>query len=156
MAQLTSKTIAAIDQLSIDDNTRTYTSSQSQHDEILHTTSHSVGHLTNSSCVGIIGQCHRDTQAFLEKVGQRYDSIVSPRKIGCKLYCSRIIVTIGSTDSHSFNFLYTAHLVDNYLQRLHGCIDIILYALISLGFDGCGSLDISSAVDNTKDRVRSS
>ena len=61
MSQLASKSIAAIYHLSVDDNTRAYARTKCQHNEILHASGHSIGHLADSCGIGIVGQRYGHT-----------------------------------------------------------------------------------------------
>ena len=54
MAQFTGKAVAAIDQLSIDHNTRTDTRAQREHDEVFHAPCHTIGHLSHSRSIGVV------------------------------------------------------------------------------------------------------
>ena len=153
MAKFAGKTVAAIHQLSVDHNARAYTGAQGEHDEILHATRHTIGHLANGCGIGIVGDGHWHTEPLAEHAGQRHDAIVSPRNVGGVFYCTFIIIGIGGSDAHGFDFLHTAHLVDDDLQCLHGGIHIITNGGKALCLDGSGGLDVATAVNNTKNRV---
>jgi hypothetical protein len=143
VTQLASKTIAAINQLTVNHDTRTYTSAQSDNDKVFHTTGYAIGHLTDSSCIGIVGKTNRDAKLVREQLCQRHYTIATPLKVGCKLDSTIIVVAVRGTDTHSFNLVNATHLVDDDLQRVDSSVNIIVYIFVSLCLDGSGSLNIS-------------
>ena len=76
-----------------------------------------------------------------------------PRQVRCKLNGAVIIVAIGCTDAHGFDFLNATHLVDDYLQCFHTGVYIVFYLLVATGLDGCGGFDVTTGIDNTKNGV---
>ena len=91
-------------------NTATYTGAEGNHDEVLHATSHTVGHLADGSCVGIVGKYNGYAQTLAEHTCQRY--LFFPRKVGSKFNTAGVVVAVGSSDTHGLYLLDTAHVVD--------------------------------------------
>ena len=59
-----------IDELSPNDDTTTHTRTKRDDDEVLHPTSSTIGHFSDSSSVGIIGQYDPDTDTILDHLCQ--------------------------------------------------------------------------------------
>ncbi len=150
MTELTGKAITAINQLTIDYDTRANASTEGNNDKVLHTASHTVSHLADGSRIGIIGKGYRDTQSIREELGQWHDARATPLQVRRKLDSTIIIVTIRSTYTHSLDLADTTHLIYNDLESLNSSLDIVVDIIISLRLDSCGHLDITTAVDNSK------
>ena len=151
MTQFSGKTVVAINHLTVDNDTATYTCTQSNHDKIFHTTCSTISHFTDSCGVSVVSQCSRYTQALLEHSCQRYYTF--PRQVGGKFDSTAVVVTIGSTDTDTFDFIYTA-ISDNQRQQiLADCIYIIICLIVSAGFDGTACNNSSACIHNTKDGV---
>ena len=116
MAQLTGKTVAAINHLAIDDDTRADTRTQRNLDEVLHTTGSAISHLTDGGGVGVVGHTHGNTQALREHVGQWHDTVVAPNQVWCKLDGTRIVVGVRSADTHRLNLVDATNLLNDHLQ----------------------------------------
>ena len=61
MTQFACESVAAVNHLSVDNDTRTYACTECNVDEVFHTSSHTVSHLTERCGVGIIGHTYRQT-----------------------------------------------------------------------------------------------
>ena len=156
MAQLAGKTIMTVKQLSVNHNTRTHTGTQCDNDKILHTASHTVNHLADSSGIGIVGKRYGNAQCIAEQLSQGHYTIVSPRQIRSKLDSAVIIIAIRSTNTHGLDFLDTADLLDDGLQSLNRCGHVIIYIVVATSLDGSSGLDIATGINNTKYRVGTS
>ena len=64
-----------------------------------------------------------------------------------------VIVGIGRTYAHRLDFLYASYLVDNHLECSDSRLGISFGSGIALGLDGCCSLDVTSAIYNSKYRI---
>ena len=104
MSQFSGKTIVTINHLTVDNDTATYTCTQSDHDEIFHTTCSTISHFTDSCGVGVVRQCSRDTQTFLKHGCQR--NYTFPGQVRGKFNSTAVVVTVGSTNTDTFNFVY--------------------------------------------------
>ena len=58
VAKFISKTVVAIHELTVDNDSGSYARSEGNHDEIFHAASRAVGHLSESGSVGVIGDSH--------------------------------------------------------------------------------------------------
>jgi hypothetical protein len=58
VSQLSGKAIAAINHLAINHNARANACTESDNNKVFHATSNAVCHLSDSSCIGIIGQSY--------------------------------------------------------------------------------------------------
>ena len=81
---------------------------------------------------------------------------MTPLQIRSKLYRSCIVVAIGGADSHRLNLINTSHLVYDYMNGLYRSCHIILHVIIGLCLNNSSSLDLATAVYDTKYRVRAS
>ena len=115
MAQLSGEAVAAVDQLSVDDDTRTYTRSEGKHDEVFHATSHTVGHFTDGSSIGIIGHGNRDAEFIGEHLCQGNDRIFRPYEVRSLLDGSLIVVGIRCADAHRLDGLDATDLFNDNL-----------------------------------------
>ena len=127
MSQLSGKTVVSVYHLSVDNDTAAYTRTQRYHDEVFHTACSAVGHFTDSSGIGVIGQCRRDAQTFFKHGCQRNYSF--PRKIRGKLDCTAIIVAVRSTDTDTFYFINTA-IRDNQRKKILAYFVYVIVRLI--------------------------
>ena len=151
MAQLTGKAVVTIQKLTVNNNTRANTCTQSDNNEILHSASHTVNHLADSSGIGIIGKSHRNViQTLAEELSKRHYAIVSPRQVGSKLDSTIVIVAVWSTDTHGLYLLDSAHLVYNNLKYFYTGINISLGSSVTTGFDSGSSLNLSTSINNAE------
>ena len=67
-----------------------------------------------------------------------------------------VVICVRRANTHGLDFFNAAHLVDDNLKSIDGCIDIFLTCLITLGFDGSSGLDVATAVNDTENGVCSS
>ena len=153
MSKLTSKAVAAIDELTVDDDTRANTRTQCDHDEVFHATSHAVDHLTDSGGISIVGQSHRNAQTLLEHSGQRHNSIMAPRQVGSKLDGAVIIVAVRCTNTHCLDHVDASHLFDDRLQSSHASVHVVFHFVVALSLDSGSGLDLATTVNNTEDGV---
>ena len=79
-----------------------------------------------------------------------------PGEIGGELYRAGIIVAVGGTDTHGFDGFDTAHLVDDDLQGFHAGVNVVFHFVVTLSLDGCGSLDVTSGVNDSEHGVGTS
>ena len=157
MTKFSGKSVAAIDQLTIDDDTRAHARSQGYDDEVLHTTCYTISHLAHSRSIGVVGQSHGDSaQPVAEHLGQWYDAVMRPCQVWSKLYGSCIVVAIRCTDTHRLDGLNAAHLLDDYLQSLNASIDIVLNLVVALRLYSRRSLDFATCIHDSKHRVGAS
>jgi len=146
VTQLTSETIATVNHLTVDNDTRTYTSTQSNVDKVLHTTSHTVSHLSQGSRIRIVSQSHRNTQSLAEEVSQWHYAVVSPRKVRSELDGTCIVVTVRSTDTHALDLLDAADGIKHRLQSLYRSFYIFIHCLVATSLDSCCSLNVTASI----------
>ena len=144
MAKFTSKTIVTVNQLTVDNDTATYTSTQCNHDEIFQTACCTVCHFTDSRRICIVCKCCRNTQTFFEHSSQRNNSL--PWQVRSKFDCSTIIVTVRSTYSHTFNLFCTAKLLEQRKKLLAYSVYIFAYFSVLLCFYRIGSQYITTRI----------
>ena len=157
MAQLAGKTVGAVNHLTVDHDARADTRAQRDVDKVLHATGHTIGHFAQSGRIGIIGKCHGNTaQPLGEHLGQRHHTIVSPHQVGCILYRSAVEVAIGSTDAHSLDVVNASHSIDDGDEGLYSLVHVVFNLVVALCFDGSGSLDFPSGINDTKHGVGTS
>ena len=78
---------------------------------------------------------------------------MGPRQVRRELDSTTIVVSVGSTDAHRFDFLKAATLLDNHLQSLDTGVNVCLRCLKTASLDGRCCLDVSASVDNAEDGV---
>ena len=140
-----------IEQLSVDDNARAYTSAEGNDDKVLHAACHTIDHLSDSCCIGIVGQCYRDVvQTLAEELRQGNHTVVSPGQVRSKLNRTLIIVAVRRTDTHCLDFLNAAYLVDNDLQCFNTGIHIVFCLFVITCFDSRSSLDLTTGINDSK------
>ena len=151
MTKLASETVAAVNQLTINYDARTYTSAKSDNDEVLHTTSHTISHLADSGCISVVGKSYWNAELIREHLSQRHYAVATPLKVGSELNSTIIIVAVRSTDTHSLNLIDTTNLVDDNLQSLNRSVYIRLRVVaITLCLDRCSGLDVATAINDAK------
>ena len=151
VAKLACKAVATVYNLAIDNNAAADTGSQRNHDKVLHATRHAIGHLAHCSSVGIVRYAHGNAQGLLEK--RCYGNDALPYQVGSIFDIARIIIGVGSTDTHTADIFYAAHYVERRLQSLGSSLYIIFDARISGRFNGGLCLNGTALIDNTEDRV---
>ena len=97
MTHLAGEAIVPVDQLASDDDAATDTGAESDLDEVLHTARRTIGHLSDGSCIGVIGQDDRDLQLLLEQAGE-WD-LIFPGEVGGKFDRAIEVIPIRSTDT---------------------------------------------------------
>ena len=152
MPQFASKSVAAINDIAIDDDTAADTSPQSNHDEVLHAAGYSVSHLTHGGSVGVVRHFHRDTQGFFEKFGNRHDTV--PYEIGSILDVSGVIVAVRGTDTHTPHLIDAAHHVEGRLQSFDRSLHIVADVGIGFRFDDGLHLNRTTLVDDAEYGIR--
>ena len=140
-----------INHLTVDNDTATYTCTQSDHNKIFHTTGSAVSHFTDSSSISIIGQSSRNTQSFFKHSSQRKNSF--PRQVRSKFNSSGIIVTIRSTDTDTSDLIYTTISNDQRKQVFAYFVSIFCSSRIAGCFNRATGNNSSACVYNPKDGV---
>ena len=151
MTQLTCKSVVTVEQLTVDHDTRAYAGAEGDDDEVLHATGHAIDHLADSGGIGIVGESHGDVvEALAEEFSEGHYTVVSPRQIGGKLDGAVIVIAIGGANAHGLDLIDAANLVDDDLQGLDTCVDIVLDLFIAAGLDSGCSLDVTTGIDNAE------
>ena len=150
MAQLSSEAVAAIDHVSIDDNTRSDTRAERDHDEVLHAACYAILHLADGGSVGVVGEAHGDAKLFREHICQWNHTVMAPGHIGGKLYRAAIVVAVGRTDAHGFDLLYAAYFCNDGLEGLHASRDKVLCGLVCLRLNRVGCQYVATLIYDSK------
>ncbi|MPN40261.1 hypothetical protein SDC9_187797 [bioreactor metagenome] len=122
-----------IHQLSVHDNTATHTCTQCDYDKIFHSAGCTIGHLSNSCSIGIVGECYGNTHPVFQQLGKRDYSF--PGKVGCKLDTSGKIITVGGTCTDSFDLIFGGCSRDKIFNQVSQFIQIIFYLSVFGCFD---------------------
>ena len=148
VAELTSKAVVAIDELTIHYDAAAYACAEGDLDEVLHAACSTIGHLTDGGSVGIIGHGDGYTDGLLELFCQGYDTL--PRQVGRVLDVARVVVAIGGADAHALDLLGASHGLDHRHQLLgYGC-HIFTKFLVRLSLDRVDAQDIATSIDDTE------
>ena len=70
VTEFASEAIVPVDELTTDDDTTTDARTEGDDDEVLHTACSTIGHLTDSGSVSVVGECYGDTDAVLDHLSQ--------------------------------------------------------------------------------------
>ena len=101
----------SVNQITSDNDTATYTCSQSDNDKVFHTTCCSVSHFTDCSSIGVVSQCNGNTaDLFADQLCQRYFTF--PWKVRGKFDTTVEEVAVRSSYADTFDFVRTSGLVD--------------------------------------------
>ena len=154
MAELASKTVAAVNELSVHYDARANACAESDDDEVLHAASYAVSHLADGCSVSVVGERYGDAELVAEELSQRHYAVASPLEVRSELDGAVVVVAVRSADTHSLDLADATYLVDDDLQSVYSCVYVSLNVVaISLGLDSCGSLNFTTAVNDTKHRV---
>ena len=153
MSEFASKTVAAVNHFPVNYNAATHTSSERNHDEVFHSSRHTVGHLAQGSGVCVVGHTARNSESFCKELTDRYHAF--PNKIGGVFYRAVVVVAIGSADAHRFDFANAANFLNNGLESLDGSGYIVVDIGIGFGADSGLRNDVAALVHNAKDAVGS-
>ena len=154
MTELASETVAAVNELSVHYDARANACAESDDDEVLHAAGYAVSHLADGCSVSVVGERYGDTEFVAEELSQRHYAVASPLEVRSELDGAVVVVAVRSADTHSLDLADAAYLVDDDLQSVYSCVYVSLNVVaISLGLDSCGSLNFTTAVNDTKHRV---
>ena len=103
--------------LSVYHNAAAHTCSQCNHNEVSHSSGHTVSHLTQCRCIGIVGHGYRQSEPLLQHIGQRHTSL--PRQVRCLFNGTRIEIRVGRSHSYS-TYIRTAHRFVYHLSKAFG------------------------------------
>ena len=127
VSQLSCHTITTIDELAIYDDTGTYTCSEREDDEILHSPGYAVGHFSESRSIGIIGHMNRYSSETLgEHPCNGHTVVMSPGEVGSHLYTSVEVIAVRCANTHPFNLFKSTDLFNACHQRSDCIVDIII------------------------------
>ena len=147
MTQFACESVAAVNHLSVNHDTRTYACTECNVDEVFHASCYTVCHLAERSSVGIIGHTYRQAaEGFAEQVGQWYHSVVCPRKIWSEFNGSIIIVCVWRTDTHCLNLVNAAYRINDRLESFYGCLHIVFNFFVTACLDGSCCFDLSASI----------
>ena len=152
VTQFASETIAAVNNFAIHNDTAAYTCTKGNHDEVLHTASHAIGHFAHSSSVGIVRHAARHAEGILKHLCNGHNAF--PNQVGCVFNVARVEIAVGCTDTHTFNIINTTDYVQSRLQCFNSGFHVIFYIGIGLGLDGGLRFDSTALVNDTKNGVR--
>ena len=152
VAELAGEAVMSVDDLSVDDDTRTDTGAEGDHDEILHTAGGAVGHLAHSGGVGVVGEADREAAELLgERGGELHGFLGRPCEVGCIGHLAGIIVAVGGADAHATDLAFLAGLLDDGLdcsgQGIEECVGVIA---VSVGADDGLCQDGTTGVHNAE------
>ena len=150
MTELAGKTIVTVNYLAIDDYSASYTCTEGDHYEILHSPGGSVRHLAHSSGIGVVGQGNRDSShRFLEHCCEVQGARPSPGKVDGVLDVTCVVIGVWSTYTDSSDSSFRSGFRDDLLQRGRQFGDIWFYGVIRIGADDCLGNDGSAGVHDT-------
>ena len=127
MSELSGKSVVAIYNFAIDDDSAAYAGTKSNHDEVLHSSGSTVSHFTHSSSIGIIGKSDRNAPHLIGKqLGYRKSSLLAPFQIDSILDFTGIIVSVRNTHTDTANLTGNTRVSYNFVDSLGQIIDIWL------------------------------
>ena len=152
MPEFASEAIVPVDELTPDDDTATYTSTERDDDEVLHTACSTIGHLTDSGSVSVVGECHGDTDAILNHLSQ--GDLTLPREVRGELDRAVEVVTVRRTYTDTTDLLLATDLLDEHIEACDEVIQVELNIVVGSSLDRGIDDDITTGVDDTEDGVR--
>ena len=149
MTELTGKTVMTIYNLTVDNDTRADSCTESDHDEVLHSTSCTISHFTYCSRISVICKSYRHSAHCLRKKLGELHSVMSPAEVWSVLDSTCIIVSVRctytDTSDFSLNVCLFDHLLDSYCQFF----DKEIHNVMIVSADYSLSKNSSSCVNNT-------
>ena len=152
MTEFASEAIVPVDELTTDDDTTTDARTEGDDDEVLHTTCSTIGHLTDSGSVSVVGECHGDTDAILDHLSQ--GDLTLPREVGGELDRAVEVVTVRRTYTDTTDLVLATDLLDEHVEACDEVIQVELNIVVRTSLDRGIDDDITTGVDDTKDGVR--
>ena len=149
VAKFAGETVVAVNHLSVYHDTAADTCSESNHDEVLHASRSTVGHLTHGSRIGIIGKSYRNAvHPLFQELGNRNHTLVSPFEVYGVLDFTGIVVSVRNTHSDTADLSCNAsignHLVDSFCKF----INIRFHFIVSVGSDDRLGKNLTSHIHN--------
>ena len=89
-----------VQQLTVNHDTRTYTGSQGDHDEVLHTACTTVDHLALRSRIGVVRDRAFHTHALADQLSKRHHTF--PRQVRSLLDATRIEIGVRRTAADTY------------------------------------------------------
>ena len=116
VTQLAGETVVAVHHFTVDHDTGTYSGTQGDHDEVLHTTGGAVCHFTHSGGVGVVGEGNGNAvHGFLQHLGE-FHAVVAPLQIGSGLDAAGIVVAVGGAYADTTNLTLGLGLGDDMVK----------------------------------------
>ena len=144
----------AIQHLSVHDHAAADTRSEGYHDEILHATGCSIGHLTHSGRVGVVGNLGGHAELLLQQLSKGNNTF--PRQVRSLLNIARVVVGIRGTGADTANHLETADRLYNLRCLLVQGIHVVVDVCVLLCLNGDTSQYLAACIYNTEDGVSTS
>ena len=151
MAQLTGKAIVAVHHLSVHHDTAAHTSAQGNHDEILHTASHTVGHLADGGSVSVVGNQARNAELLGHHLSQGDGG--GPGQVGSLVNQARVVVAVRSTDADAVNLAHNFIILHQASQFGVQLVDVVIEVTVFCCLDRAARNHIAASVHDTKDGV---
>ena len=152
VAQFAGKAVAAVHNLAIANDARANARAKGNHDEVLHTAGHAIGHFAHSSCIGVVRHAAGNAEGFFKLLGAGNDA--APNEVGCILDVARIVVAVGRTDTDGAHVFDATDAVECGLECFHRGLYVVVKIWISAGgYNGLG-LDGATLVNDTEHGVR--
>lgn len=126
VTELPCKTVVTVHELSVDDDTRSYTCAEGDHNEVLHSTGGTIGHFTYGCGIGIIGDCYRYAELLAYHLCERQRG--RPWDVDKFLDHSCIIVGIRGTYTDTVNLLHGIIC----LQQTHDILIEFIYVVLHI------------------------
>ena len=152
MTEFASEAIVPVDELTTDDDTTTDARTEGDDDEVLHTTRSTIGHLTDSGSVSVVGEGYGDTDAVLDHLSQ--GNLTLPREVGGELDRAVEVVTVRRTYTDTTDLFLPTDLLDEHVEACDEVIQVELNIVVRTSLDRGIDDDITTGVDDTEDGVR--
>ena len=107
----------AINQVTANHDTTTNTCTERDNDEVFHTTSRTVSHLTDSRCVRVIRQSDRNTTNLLANQLSQ-GNFTLPRQVRRKLNTTIKEVAVRCTYTHALDLIRATSLINDAIQTI--------------------------------------
>ena len=145
MSQFSGKAVVSVYELPVDYDARSDSRAERDHDKVFHASRHTVSHFAYGGGVGIVCHGYRHSQLVAEHFGERYYTL-APVYV-CRMFDGAFIeIGVRRAYAHSLDFLDSANLLYDYLQRFYGGVNIFFRCGKSLCLDCCCGFYFSTAV----------
>ena len=151
MAQLTSESVVAIHHLAIHHDAAAHTCTQGDHDKVLHTASHAVGHLADGGSVSVVGDQARDAEFLSHHVSQGNRG--RPGQVRSLVDKARVVVAVGGADADALDLALGVIRLDDAGQLGVQLVNVVIEVAVFCCLDGIACDYSAASVHDTKDGV---